>query len=182
MTNLITRNELLRKLKEKGYDVPVTTLHYYGDLGLVPRSERISRGEHESGTIGMYRPETIGRIIKIKKLQKEGKSLKEITKILEASSSEKLTSESLKIAKGKIDSYLRVLQTKLEILKQWLADKDRDNKVFNPLFELAEGFEEALQNIQRELGESVVKLDKDYDVVAERLMEALLIFKREKKQ
>ena len=181
MTNLITREELLKRLKERGYDITYYTIRYYGNLGLVPRSERVSRGEHKMGTVGMYRPETVDRVIRIKELQKEGKSLEEIASILKVSSGRKIASESLKIAKSEVEPILRNSQQRLKIIKRLLPDKDRNDKNFSLLFENIEAVEEDLQSIQNKLDGIGLNYNENYDGIVERIRETFAIFRREKK-
>lgn len=70
--------DVLETVRERGLEVSEATFRKYVQLGLLPRSVRVgTKGKHR-GSLGLYPPSTVERIVLIKRLLAENFTIEEI--------------------------------------------------------------------------------------------------------
>jgi DNA-binding transcriptional MerR regulator len=74
----LSLGDVLETVRERGLEVSEATFRKYVQLGLLPRSVRVgTKGKHR-GSLGLYPPSTVERIVLIKRLLAENFTIEEI--------------------------------------------------------------------------------------------------------
>jgi MerR family copper efflux transcriptional regulator len=133
---MVTSGEILLKIGQLSTEsgVPIKTIRYYEELGLIRAHERTE------GHFRLFHPSAVNRLLFIKRLQSLGLSLQEIRECLIVHERGELPCEDIKDKLEKhineIDrqvEQLRLLRQQLtETLQEWQTVPSRDDRFICP--------------------------------------------------
>ena len=176
MEKLISAKTIQEELKKRGYELPLTTLWYYGYLGLISQSKRSGRkvkdDSERRGSAGLYPASVIDNLITIQELKKKGKSLKDIKEIL---SSSKRIDRTIRIQSSETDLPMFLILSNLKFLEAWGEDEEDET-----LFHIANNIKDGVNQIFNLLYQDEIEKDKS-EIVIDDLINAFSLFSREER-